>query len=269
MAGRVAGRWALPASVGAIGLALIGIGQLGPNRTAIQDDLTSRSTQALTAAELAGMSVSFSGRDATINGAETPELADRAEAVVGAVDGVRVATADLTTGQASSQPTEAETPAATEPTATEPALTEPATEPAATESSAAAASPTAKPLVLPVGFTLADGTLTVTGTVRSKSAATKLMDAVTAAGNGWKVVDRLLVDGSLTAPAPKSGRLPAVTRLLAAAPIDGAKLVIQYNGDSVILRGAPADAEDERALLSAAAATVARTSDVVDGLDTP
>ena len=223
-------RLVVPASVGVIGLALLGIGQSQVNRHAIQDDLTTRSTRALKSADLTGLSVSFAGRDATITGADTAERARQAVAVVSAVDGVETAKADLS------------------------AAVEPST-------------PAASAIVIPVGFTLADGTITVTGTVGSKSAQANLIDAVKATGKGWQVVDRLSVAGSAT-EEPKQSRLSAVTQLLAKAPITGSKLVIQYNHGSVILRGTPADAAAERALLTAAAATVDAPSAVVDGLDT-
>jgi hypothetical protein len=45
---------------------------------------------------------------------------------------------------------------------------------------ASAPAETAKPVALPVGFTLVDGTITVTGTVRSKAARSRLLDAVKA-----------------------------------------------------------------------------------------
>ncbi|HST81183.1 MAG TPA: hypothetical protein VLL08_05555 [Kineosporiaceae bacterium] len=262
MSGRLAGgtgrRLAVPASVGVIGLALLGIGQSVVNRHAIQDDLTTRSTKALKSADLTGLSVSFAGRDATITGAGTAELAQQAIAVVSMVDGVDVARASLAgTTQTGSAPTETAAPAETPPATETSALAEPAT-PATTEAT----------LVLPVGFTLADGTIKVTGTVGSKSAQINLIDAVKATGKGWKVVDRLNVADSVTAPEPKPSRLSDVTKLLAQAPVSGPKLVIQYNKGSVILRGTPADAAAERALLGAAAATVDSTAAVVDGLDT-
>lgn len=238
-------RLVIPASVGVLGLALIGIGQTIPNRHAIQDDLSRRSTEALESADLVGFSVSFSGRDATITGSGDAVLAEKAEDVVSAVNGVRVAKADFTPTEAS-----AETPAPAE------------------TSIPAETSATTETLVLPVGFTLADGTITVTGTVLSASAQTELIDAVKASGNDWTVVDRLQVNSSLTAaPEPEQSRLAAVTQLLAKAPIDDTKLVIQYSRGSVILRGTLPNYDTEVALLAAAAATVADKSKVVDGLD--
>src|SRR4051794_33594082 len=209
----------LPACVGVAGLTLICIGQFGPNRHAIQDDLTSRSTAALASARLTGLSVSFSGRDATITGATTAEQADRAEALVSSVDGVRVVKADLA-GDAAAAPSPAATATGPSPAVTDtpaqtqsPATETPAPDTSATETPATAtpaATATAAPVAVPVGFTLVDGRITVTGTVRSTSAGHALIAAVKAAGNGWTVVDRLRVDGSITAPAPKAGRLPAL-----------------------------------------------------------
>ena len=252
------GPLAVPVSVGVIGLALIGIGQVVPNRHAIEDDLTTRSSEALESADLTGFSISFSGRDATLTGSDIGGAAGRATAVVESVDGVRVVHTSITSQDEIPAPAETSAPAET------PALAETS---APAETSEAA--PTPKPAALPVGFTLMDGTITATGSVPSKAAGSALIDAVKAAGNDWKVVDHLQVDDSLTAAEPEQSRLDAVSHLLATAPIDGSKLVIQYNHGSVILRGTPSDAASERALLTAATATVAKKSAVVDGLDTP
>jgi osmotically-inducible protein OsmY len=250
----------LPVSVGVVGLTLIGIGQAVPNRHAIEDDLTSRSTEALKSADLTGFSVSFTGRDATVTGDSGGTVA-QAVAVVESVDGVRVVNTE--TASLAEDPAAAPSPSAT------PAET-PTTEPAETAAptSAPAETPAAAKPALPVGFTLVDGTITVTGTVESEAAQGKLIDAVKAVGKGWNVVDRLVVDDTLPPAEPKANRLAAVTTLLAKAPIDGPKLVIQFNKGSVILRGTPSDAASEKALLTAASGTVAKKSAVVDGLDT-
>jgi hypothetical protein len=245
------GRLTLPASVGAAGLVLISIGQVVPNRHRIENDLTDRSSEALQSAELTGLTVSFTGRDATITGPS--DLTAQAVSVVGAVKGVRVAKAERAGGDSlagAPAPSATDTPAPTDP-------------PAATDTPAATSSPT-----VPVGFTLVDGTLTVTGTASSDAARSALIQAARAAGHGWSVVDRLTVDTSLAAPTrPTSGRLPALTRLLAQAPANGDKLVIQYSEAKVILRGTPHSAATERALLTAAARTVSGKAAVVDGLD--
>jgi hypothetical protein len=252
----------VPAAVGIIGLALIGIGQTGPNRHAIEDDLTNRSTEALRSAGLGGISVSFSGRDADLTGTGSRQVVDRALAVVRDVQGVRVAEGRVTgVVPAAAAPAD---PASTPEPAAAPAATpsaEPPPTPVATTPEAAESAP------LPVAFTLDGGTITATGSVPSDPARTDLIGAVRAAGHGWKVVDRLDVNAAVTAPAPAKDKLPAVTTLLAGAPIDGSKLVIQYKGETVILRGAPANGRTEQALLAAAAASVDASATVVDGLD--
>jgi len=244
-------RLAVPAFVGVVGLTLIGIGQAVPNRHSIENDLTARSARALQAAGLPGLTVSFSGRDATISGTGPAELGHRAEHVVSTVAGVRTANAELARSAAAPESGPA-----------------PAAEPATGETPTPA--PTSPPAVVPVGFTLVDGTITITGTVRSEATRSTLTDAARAAGKSWKIVDRLTVDSSLaTSATPQPKRFPAIGRLLATAPVDGAKLVIQYAGPTVILRGTPATAGAERALLTAAAATVGSTTAVKDGLDVP
>jgi hypothetical protein len=243
-------RVAVPLSVGIVGLALIGIGQTVPNRHSIENDLTTKSTKALHDADLVGLTVSFSGRDATISGAGQAEVAQRAVDAVKDVDGVRVAKAELAGGGGTAAPAPGPTPATATPTPTP--------------------APTATPIAdLPLGFTLVDGGIKVTGTVRAKATDEALITAVRAAGHGWKVTDKLSVDPTLAAEPLAAERFPGLTRLLATAPIDGTKLVIQYNGDTVILRGTPATPEAERALLTAAAGTVPVPSGVLDGLDVP
>jgi hypothetical protein len=247
----------LPVSVGVVGLALIGFGQAVPNRHSIENDLTARSTKALQTADLTGLTVSFSGRDATITGTGPADVANRAESVVSAVDGVRVADAQLSSGDPAPPATPAPTPVAVATPSVTP-TPEPTPTPAPTQAAA-----------IPIGFTLADGTITVTGTVQSQASGQALINATKAAGHGWKVVDKLGVNTSLAAPAPKANRLPALTRLLAKAPVGGTKLVIQYNHDTVILRGTPATSKIEFSLLNAAATTVSGKSKVTDGLDVP
>jgi hypothetical protein len=256
-------RVAVPLSVGIVGLALIGVGQAVPNRHSIESDLTTRSSQALQKADLVGLTVSFSGRDATITGAGQTELAQKAVDVVAGVDGVRVAKAKLAAaGSAAATPAPAQT-ASPGPTAT--ASTAP------TETTTPTEAPTATAAVadIPLGFTLADGAIKVTGTVQSQATGDALISAVRAAGQGWTVTDKLSVDPALAAEPLAADRFPALTRLIAAAPTKGSLLVIQYNADSVILRGKPATAAAERKLLTAAAGTVKSPSGVLDGLDVP
>jgi hypothetical protein len=245
-------RIAVPLSVGVVGLALIGFGQSVPNRHSIEDDLTTRSTQALQKADLVDLTVSFSGRDATITGPGPAEVAQRAESVVSAVDGVRVAKAEVACGGSAAEPAPIATPT-----------------PIATPDATPTAAPTAAVPDIPLGFTLVDGGIKVTGTVRAKATEEALISAVQSAGQGWKVTDKLAVDPGLAAEPLAADRFPALSKLIAAAPIDGTKLVIQYNADTVILRGTPATPAAERALLTAAAGTVPTASGVLDGLDVP
>jgi len=229
-------------TVGVVGLALIGVGQTVWNRHSIEEDLADRSARALASADLT-MTADFSGRDATVSGSGSAADFARAVSVVEAVDGVRVA--HPKTGATDAQPGSSAAPDAPTP-------------PPATESAR-----------VPVGFTVSGRTITVTGTLPSKTEQTALIAATTAAGKDWKVVDRLTVDPALTTTSPAQSRFSAVTELLAQAPLDGDKLVIQYQPDSVILRGTPATPEAEKRLLTAAAPTVAADAAVIDGLDVP
>jgi hypothetical protein len=253
-------RLALPLAVGTTGLVLIGIVQAVPFRHSIENDLADRSQQALRAHQLVGLTVRFSGRDATITGPGPDAVARTAQDVVSQVHGVRVATVRLSgvdpagAPLADPAPTETPTPAAT--------LT-----PEPGPSSAAAAAPTPHPAAVPVGFTLAAGTITVTGTVPSAADGIAVVDAVKAAGNGWTVVNRLSVDSALPTLSPSLDRLPAVTELLTKAPAAVSKLVIQFAGTRVILRGTVGTTGTELALLTAAAATVPSKSGVVDGVN--
>jgi outer membrane protein OmpA-like peptidoglycan-associated protein len=70
-----------------LGMAAIVTGQLGPNRSRIEADLTRRATAALAAAGQPDARVTFSGRDASI--VTSASLSARAHDVVAAIDGVR------------------------------------------------------------------------------------------------------------------------------------------------------------------------------------
>jgi outer membrane protein OmpA-like peptidoglycan-associated protein len=92
-----AGRLALPVAVA--GLLLIGLAQGIPNRHRMEDDLARRSTAALEAAGLTGVTVSFVGRDGSL---VVPRKSDveKAQAVVAGLDGVRVVSATAFAGPA-------------------------------------------------------------------------------------------------------------------------------------------------------------------------
>jgi outer membrane protein OmpA-like peptidoglycan-associated protein len=79
-----------------LGLALIGLAQLLPNRHSIEDDLTARSKTALSASGIDGVAVSFTGRDGTLTVPDADEV-DRAADVVRHIEGVRVVSAHAAT----------------------------------------------------------------------------------------------------------------------------------------------------------------------------
>jgi outer membrane protein OmpA-like peptidoglycan-associated protein len=77
------------AVVAVTGLSAIAVGQGFPNRDAIEDNLTRRSSAALEQAGVAGVQVSFVGRDGSLL-VPTQADVDRARQIVLAVEGVRV-----------------------------------------------------------------------------------------------------------------------------------------------------------------------------------
>jgi outer membrane protein OmpA-like peptidoglycan-associated protein len=77
------------AVVALVGLGAIGVAQGFPNREAIEENLTQRSSAALEQAGVSGVQVSFVGRDGTLLVPTQAEV-DRAQKIVAAVEGVRV-----------------------------------------------------------------------------------------------------------------------------------------------------------------------------------
>jgi outer membrane protein OmpA-like peptidoglycan-associated protein len=75
--------------VGAVGLLVIGAGQLAPNRHAMEAALTDRSVRALQAGGVTGADVTFTGRDGVVRVAAAD--AERAAAIVRGQKGVRTA----------------------------------------------------------------------------------------------------------------------------------------------------------------------------------
>jgi outer membrane protein OmpA-like peptidoglycan-associated protein len=82
--------------VAVVGLVVLGLVQSIPNRRAMEDDLTARSSQALQEAGLTGFEVSFVGRDGTV-WVHSPADAARTLSIVEAQTGVRVATVVVVT----------------------------------------------------------------------------------------------------------------------------------------------------------------------------
>jgi outer membrane protein OmpA-like peptidoglycan-associated protein len=87
----------LPLVVAVPGLVVIGLLQSIPNRHSVEADLTDRSVHALQGAGLSTVDVSFTGRDGTLR-AHSAADADRAVAVVRAVEGIRVVVAEVVSG---------------------------------------------------------------------------------------------------------------------------------------------------------------------------
>jgi outer membrane protein OmpA-like peptidoglycan-associated protein len=76
-------------AVGAVGLVVIGLFQNIGNRHSMEDNLTSRSSQALAAAGINGTQVSFTGRDGSVVVASASDV-DKARRIVADLEGVRV-----------------------------------------------------------------------------------------------------------------------------------------------------------------------------------
>ncbi|WP_196279040.1 OmpA family protein [Catellatospora vulcania] len=150
-------------AVAVLGLAGIVTAQHLPIRETVQDDLTSRSEQALRAAGLPAVEVGFIGRDGTLKAASADE-ADRALAIVRGLEGVRVAVADV------------------------PAVAAPAPSP----------SPTATATPPTVVLTVSSGGATLTGTVPTEESRKRLVDAAAFLAGTRPVDDQLKVDPSVS-----------------------------------------------------------------------
>ncbi|BCY07192.1 OmpA family protein [Actinoplanes sp. L3-i22] len=197
-----------------LGLAGLLTAQLGPNRQHIENDLTHRSAQALTAAGQADAKVSFAGRDALIV-AETRARADRAAPVVAGIRGVRAVRVTVVAPAVPTPATFLLAAAAGGATLTG---TVPTTETKTTLRDAAAATfgtvddrvavddrvtadaaLTALPTLLralpikinDLGVRLESGTLTLSGSAAAETTRTALLD--TAGRAGVPVVDRVTV----------------------------------------------------------------------------
>jgi outer membrane protein OmpA-like peptidoglycan-associated protein len=138
-----------------VGLATVMLLQWWPNRHSIEDKLTTRSTAALNRAGITGAQVDFTGRDGRIVVAKQADV-ERAKAIVGQLDGVRVVLA--TAGDTAPPPTS--------PAPEQPAIT----------------------------ITINAGQAVVTGAVPSEAARNALINGVSAAIGTGSVEDRLAVD---------------------------------------------------------------------------
>lgn len=147
----------IPLVVAVLGLAAITVAQAAPNRHAMEEDLTGRSEQELRAAGLSDVEVSFTGRDGSLKVGSAAD-AERALAIVRAVQGVRVADATVP--------------------------------PVATPSPAAAPPK--------VNLAVDAGRVVITGTVPTEMARAALVDAVTAVFGAGAVDDKLTIDAAVT-----------------------------------------------------------------------
>lgn len=190
-------------AVAVLGLAGVITAQHLPIRDAVQNDLTERSEQALSAAGLSSVEVSFIGRDGTLRAGSAAD-ADKALEIVRALEGVRVAQAQA------------------------PSVAEPA--PSAAPSPSAPAAPTSPPEVtLVVG---AGGRITLNGRVPSEAARTALVQAATDVAGAGAVDDRLTVDPTVTDKG-----LAGLPALLAAVGKHSTELTVQLRGDQLDLTG--------------------------------
>ncbi|GAB4050043.1 OmpA family protein [Catellatospora paridis] len=211
-------------AVAVLGLAGIVTAQHLPFRENIQDDLTTRSEQALQAAGLSSVQVDFIGRDGTLKAASTAE-ADRALEIVRGLEGVRVAVADV------------------------PEVAAPAPSPSAT---AAATPPT-------VVVTLSGGRATLTGTVPGEDARKRLVEAATFLAGTGPVDDQLKVDPSVT-----DAGLDAVANAVSAYGQGAKDVSVELRGGILSLAGTVASQAAKDAVAAAATEAGATVVDRIE-----
>lgn len=194
---------------------LAGLTLLWP-RHDIESTLTATGSQALAAAGFPGASVSFVGRDATIDGVP-PERAAQAIAAVEAATGVRVAQV-------------------------------------AGGGTAPAPAPAPAPAAQPFTITRKDGSIVVAGTVASDADKAALLAAVTAKAGGSTVVDQIVVTAGATTPTGiDATSVGALTAALAAAPSD---LAAAVTGTGVTLTGTVPTEADKTSVAQAVTAAL-------------
>jgi outer membrane protein OmpA-like peptidoglycan-associated protein len=223
--GSLPGRRVLAVVVAGAGLLALSLAQDIPHRHGIEHDLTDRSTRALRSAGLSDVDVAFTGRDGTVRVGSSAE-ADRALAVVRAVEGVRVARAVVPAG--------------------------PAASPSASPSAALA----------PPAVTLAvkGARVSLTGAVPAGAHAA-LVDAA-AAVFGAGSVDDALTSQPGVADAGLSG-LPDVLRALRGGATDA---TVQLRDGALTLTGTVSSAQVRDAAVAAAARAAGGASAVTDRL---
>lgn len=202
-------------AVAVLGLAGVVTAQHLPFRENIQDDLTTRSEQALQAAGLSSVQVDFIGRDGTLTAASTAE-ADRALEIVRGLEGVRVAVADV------------------------PMVAAPAP----------SASPTASATPPTVVLALAGGRVTLTGTVPSEGARTALVQAAASLAGTGPVDDQLKVDATVT-----DAGLDGLANVVSAFGKGAKDVSVELRGGNLSLAGTLDSQATKDAVAAAAAAS--------------
>ncbi|MEU7819633.1 OmpA family protein [Catellatospora sp. NPDC049133] len=202
-------------AVAVLGLAGIVTAQHLPIRETVQDDLTTRSEQALAAAGLSAVEVDFIGRDGTLKAASATE-ADQALAIVRKLEGVRVAVAEV------------------------PAVAAPAPSPSP--------SPTAAATPPTVVLTLSGGRAVLTGTVPTEAARTRLVQVATSLAGTGPVDDQLKIDPSVT-----DAGIDGVANVVAAYGPGAKDVSVELRGGNLSLAGTLASQAAKDAVAAAAA----------------
>lgn len=207
----------VPITVGVLGLTAISLVQELPLRSAVERDLTARSTKALRAAGVDEVKVRFEGRDGTLTGTVTnPAHRDAAIVAVQQVAGVRAAQ-DRLSGPA--EPARA-TPPAPEKTGAH------------------------------IVAQLRDGQLAVTGCVPSAAARADLLAAAHQTAHPKRLSSRITVDSKVTGTG--LDRLAAV--LAALGP--NAEVTVELRDGRLTLAGGVASKRQiRRAVVASAAVT--------------
>ncbi|MFD0594241.1 OmpA family protein [Catellatospora coxensis] len=200
-------------AVAVLGLAGIVTAQHLPIRETVQDDLTTRSEQALAAAGLSAVEVDFIGRDGTLKAASAAE-ADQALAIVRRLEGVRVAVAEV------------------------PEVAAPAPSP----------SPTATATPPTVLLTLSGGRAALTGTVPTEAARKRLVEAATFVAGTGPVDDQLKIDPSVT-----DAGLDGLANVVSAYGQGAKDVSVELRGGNLSLAGTLASQAAKDAVATAAA----------------
>jgi outer membrane protein OmpA-like peptidoglycan-associated protein len=226
---------AVPIAVGVLGLTAIGLIQILPARHAVEQDLASRSTQALHDAGVNDVDVRFSGRDGTLTGTVTsPAQRDSAVNAVRHVAGVRIAHDRLAgPGRSGS----GSTPGNVRPTAPSAARTAPQ-----------------------VTAVLRDHRLTLSGSVPSGSVRANLVAEVRAAVHPDRISNRISVDRQRS-----SAGLDGLAGVLRALGPD-AVVTVELRGGRLTLTGGVASPRQIREAVAAGARVAGDPRRVVNRL---